>query len=359
MFTRIPRALMIAIVGVLTLGIALATAFLAVATPRHGVSAARVYGVADPTLLNEPAATQVAQLKAMKAMGMTSVRVDANWYWWQPTGPGSYEWATLDQTMASIHQVGLSADLIIDGCPPWAAVPAAAGDVFAQPASSAAFATYAAAVAARYGPEGAKDFEIGNEPNTQGSWEPTPNPAAYTADLKAAYAAIKAVDPSAVVLSGGLAPGYDTSTSYSPTTFLTDMYAHGAKGSFNGVGAHPYSFPAAPDTYEDWSAWSQMAATTTSLRSIMIANGDSAKKIWITEYGAPTIGPVAISEADQSTDLVQAIAQVKQVSYLGALYIYTWQDVDSVGVGNNGYGMLTNVGAQKLSYAAVTAALAR
>ena len=69
MFTRIPRALMIAIVGVLTLGIALATAFLAVATPRHGVSAARVYGVADPTLLNEPAATQVAQLKAMKAMG--------------------------------------------------------------------------------------------------------------------------------------------------------------------------------------------------------------------------------------------------------------------------------------------------
>jgi hypothetical protein len=350
---------MIAIVGVLTVAIGVGTAFLAVASPRHSATAARVYGVADPSLLNESAATQVAQLEAMKAMGMTSVRVDANWYWWQPTGPGSYDWATMDQTMQSIHEVGLSADLIIDGCPPWAAVPAAAGQEFAQPASPAAFATYAAAVAARYGPEGAKYFEIGNEPNTQGSWEPTPNPAAYTADLKAAYASIKAVDPSAVVLSGGLAPGYDTSTSYSPTTFLADMYADGAKGSFNGVGAHPYSFPAAPDTYETWSAWSQMEATTTSLRSIMIANGDSAKKIWITEYGAPTIGPVAISEADQSTELVQAITQVQQVSYLAAFYIYTWQDVPAVGVVNDGYGLLNAAGGQKLSYAAVTAALAK
>jgi hypothetical protein len=345
------------VVGVLTLGIGVATAFLAVATPRHSVTAARVFGVADPTLLNEPAATQVAQLEAMKAMGITSVRLDANWYWGQLNGPGTFVWAPLDEAMASIHKVGLSADLILDGCPPWASVPAANGAEFSQPASSAAFATWAKAVAARYGPEGAKYFEIWNEPNLVGSWAPTPNPAAYTADLKAAYAAIKAVDPSARVLSGGLAPTYDTSTTINPTTFLTDMYAHGAKGSFDGVGDHPYSFPAAPDTFESWSGWSQMAATASSMRSVMTANGDAAKKIWITEYGAPTVGPDAISEADQSEDLVQGIAQVKQVSYIGAFYIYTWQDVDSVGAGNDGYGMLTDTGAQKPSYAAVSAAL--
>ena len=39
--------------------------------------------------------------------------------------------------------------------------------------------------------------------------------------------------------------------------------------------------------------------------------------------------------------------------------IYTWQDVPSVGVVNDGYGMLNATGGQKLSYAAVTAALAR
>jgi hypothetical protein len=357
MFTRIPRILMIAIVAVLTVGIGLTTAFLAVATPRHAPTAARVFGVADPTLLNEPAATQVAQLEAMKAMGITSVRLDANWYWGQINGPGSFVWAPLDEAMASVHKVGLTADLILDGCPPWASVPAANGAEFSQPASPATFATWAQAVAARYGPLGAKYFEVWNEPNLVGSWAPTPNPAAYTQDLVAAYAAIKGVDPSAVVLTGGLAPTYNTSTTINATTFLTDMYADGAKGSFDGVGDHPYSFPAAPDTFESWSGWSQMEATASSMRSVMIANGDAAKKLWITEYGAPTTGPSAVSEADQSQDLTQAIAQVKQVSYIGSLYIYTWQDVDSVGVGNDGYGMLGDTGAQKLSYAAVTAAL--
>jgi polysaccharide biosynthesis protein PslG len=358
MFTRFPRILVLAVVGVLVLGIAVASAWnLTKTTKRTAVSTAAVYGFSDPTLLNDTAAVQVSQLEAMKAMGMTSVRFDANWYWAQPNGPGTYDWATLDQTMASVRQVGLTADLIIDGCPAWAAVPAAAGQEFAAPASSAALATYAAAIAARYGPEGAKYFEIGNEENTQGSWEPGPNPAAYTADLKASYTAIKAVDPSAVVLSGGLAPADDTATTYSPETFLADMYADGAKGSFDGVGDHPYSFPAAPDTFENWSAWSQMDATSTSLRSIMTANGDSAKKIWITEYGAPTIGPVAITETAQSQELVQAITQVKQVSYIGSFYIYTFQDVAAVGEVNDGYGVLTDNNIEKPSYAAVKAAL--
>ena len=33
-----------------------------------------------------------------------------------------------------------------------------------------------------------------------------------------------------------------------------------------------------------------MYQTSPSIRSIMVANGDSAKKIWITEFGAPTSG---------------------------------------------------------------------
>src|ERR1700722_5423223 len=155
MFTRIPRFLMIAIVGVLTLGIGVGTALLAVATPRHTAPAARVFGVADPTLLHESPAAQVAELKAMKAMGITSVRLDANWYYGEPA-PNTFAWGQLDQEMASVPQGGLSADLILGGCPPWASVPAANGAVFSQPASPAAFATWARDVAARYGPEGAK-----------------------------------------------------------------------------------------------------------------------------------------------------------------------------------------------------------
>ena len=77
-------------------------------------------------------AKQVQQLKAMKATGITSVRVDANWYGGQPNGPDSYDWTSLDQVVSSIDQVGLSVHLIIDGCPPWAAVSGARGNQFAD-----------------------------------------------------------------------------------------------------------------------------------------------------------------------------------------------------------------------------------
>ena len=312
-----------------------------------------VYGFAAPELESWSSSEQVQQLEAMKATGVTSVRVDADWSAVQPTGPDSYDWASLDQVMASIQEAGLTADLVIIRCPSWAAVSGADGNQFAQPASSAAYATYAAAVAKRYADEGADYFEIWNEPNNPGFWAPKPDPAAYTADLQAAYAAIKAVDPSAVVISGGLAPDVDSSTSYSQLTFLEDMYADGAGGSLDGVGYHPYSYPADPDDVIAGSGWSQMYQTTTSIRSIMVANGDSAKKIWITEFGAPTSGTDSVSDTDQSDELVQAISQVKQLSWVASFYIYTWED------SGDGFGLLTTAGAQKPAYSGVVSALSQ
>jgi hypothetical protein len=318
-----------------------------------GSPAATVYGFSAPELLGWSPTEQIRQLEAMKATGITSVRVDADWYGGQPDGPGSYDWTSLDQVVASIQKVGLAADLIIDGCPPWAAVSSAQGNQFAQPASPVAFANWAAAVAKRYDSKGAKYFEIWNEPNNPAFWAPKPDPAAYTADLKAAYTAIKEVDPSAIVISGGLAPEPNSSTSYDPLTFLTDMYADGAQGSFDGVGFHPYSYPNEPNTFNPGSAWSQMSQTSPSIRSIMAANGDSAKKIWITEFGAPTSGTTQnVSDAEQSNELVQAISQVKQLDWVGSFYIYTWLDAP-----DEGFGLLTVGGAQKPAYAAAVAAL--
>jgi polysaccharide biosynthesis protein PslG len=318
-------------------------------------SAATVYGYAAPEIASWSSAEQVQQLKAMKATGATSVRVDASWDTGQPDGPGSYDWTSLDQEMASIREAGLSADLIIDGCPSWAAVSGAQGNTYAQPTSSSEFASWAAAVSKRYGGQGANYFEIWNEPNNPDFWAPKPDPAAYTADLKAAYAAIKAVDSSAIVLSGALAPELDSSTSYAPLTFLEDMYEDGAGGSFDGLGYHPYSYPADPDTDIPQSAWSQMSQTSPSIRSIMAAHGDSAKKIWITEFGAPTSGASTnVSDADQSAELVQAISQVENLSWVASFYIYTWEDV-----AGEGFGLLTADGAQKPAYGAVAAALPR
>jgi polysaccharide biosynthesis protein PslG len=328
----------------------------AAAPPVAAISGATAYGFSAPELLLN-SSTQSSDLKAMKAVGATSVRVEANWYGMQPNGPSDNDWAPLDQVIAAIQAAGLTADLVIDGCPSWAAVSSAQGNSFAQPASPAQFATFAGSVAARYGSKGVSSFEIWNEPNISQFWAPKPDPAAYTADLVAAYAAIKAVDQSAVVLSGGLSPATDTSTSYDPRTFLSDMYADGAKGSFDGVGDHPYTYPLSPDDNNAGSAWSQMSQTSPSLRSIMTANGDSAKRIWITEYGAPTSGSSSVGETAQSTDLVEAISQVKQLSWIGSFYIYTWTDLSSLAATDNGFGLLTEDNTQKPAYAAVAAAL--
>jgi polysaccharide biosynthesis protein PslG len=114
----------------------------------------------------------------------------------------------------------MSADLVIDGCPPWAAVAGTNGDPYSQPASPAQFATWAAEVAARYSSRGVRTFEIWNEPNIVQFWRPKPNPAAYSADLVAAYAAIKTVDPSAFIISGGLARAVTNGTDYTAIDFL-------------------------------------------------------------------------------------------------------------------------------------------
>jgi hypothetical protein len=292
------------------------------------------------------------ELAGMKAMGLTSIRVDASWYITQAGGPDSYDWTPLDTAVSAIQSAGLTADLIIDQCPPWAAASGASGQ-FAQPASPTEFGNFAAAVAKRYYGMGAKYFEIWNEPNIAEFWSPAPDPAAYTADLKAAYTAIKAVVPSAVVITAGLAPAADGSDTLDTVTFVQDMYADGAQGYFDGIGDHPYTFPFAPDNVLLGSAWSEMAQTSTSLRSLMVAHGDSAKKIWITEYGAPTSGTDKnVSSDEQSNELVQVISQARQLGWIGSVYIYTWED-DS----GNGFGLLSADGQQKPAYAAVAAAL--
>ncbi len=318
------------------------------------------FGISDPELITEPTSVQAAQLAAMKAIGITSIRLEVNWDWVQYGGRKSFDWSQIDRVIKSVRSAEMSVDLIIDGCPPWAAVPAAQGDTSPQPASPDQYAAFAADVAARYGPRGVGMFEIWNEPNNEIFWQPRPNPAAYTADLKAAYAAIKKADPSALVISGGLAPETNDGTNINAIAFLQAMYADGAQGSFDALGYHPYSYPSLPDTYEPWSAWSQMDRTNPSIRSVMARNGDASKPIWITEVGAPSGGPDGVGLGPQAAALTQAIHDAQTTSWIGDLYLYTWQDGGlGSSISTDWFGLLTARGTPKPAYAAVAAAIGR
>ena len=297
---------------------------------------------------------QSGAVAAAHSIGIRWVRLEAVWSSVQPNGPGAYDWSVIDQSVEAAEAGGMQVDLIIDRAPTWAQTSSAVGNASAAPASATAYATYAAAVAAHYGPMGVSTYEIWNEPNVSSAFAPTPNPALYTAMLKDSYAGIKAVQPGATVLSGGLAPATDDATDINPVEFLSDMYADGAKGSFDALGYHAYSYPALADTYEAWSGWSQMSQTSPSIRSVMTANGDAQKQVWITEIGAPSAGPNGVGTAAQAEEMSQIIPNARATPWIGGIFVYQYQDAAT---NPDYFGLLNADGSQKPAWAALAAAI--
>jgi hypothetical protein len=202
---------------------------------------------------------------------------------------------------------------------------------------------------------GVNAYEIWNEPNIVAFWTPAPNPSLYTSMLKDAYASIKAVQPDSTVISGGLAPAADDSAGdIAPVEFLQDMYADGAEGSFDGLGYHAYSYPALPNTFESWSGWDELDQTTPSIRSVMAANGDAGKKVWITEIGAPSAGPNGVGTTDQAAEVTQAVAGAKASPWIAAMFFYTYEDAP---IDPDYFGLLNADGSPKPAWAALAAAI--
>ncbi|HWA64733.1 MAG TPA: hypothetical protein VG866_02705, partial [Candidatus Paceibacterota bacterium] len=160
-----------------------------------------------------------------------------------------------------------------------------------------------------------------------------------------------------------------------PIDFLSELYQDGGKIFFDGVGFHPYSYPALPSYTQAWNAWSQMNDTNPSLRGIMSANGDSSKKIWLTEFGAPTNGPGITASVDdarlyQSPDHVTEDLQAKMVtdaarlaqgySWAGPLFFFTYKDTGTASNSiENFFGLVRYDGSKKPAYDALEQVLAK
>jgi hypothetical protein len=332
----------------------------AVTAARQAKKHTVVFGISDPALINERAKVQTAQLAKMRSIGISSIRLDANWDWVQFGGPQSFDWTQLDQEIHAARAAKMSVDLVIDGCPPWAAPAGTGKDLAPAPASASQFATWAADVASRYAPQGVNDFEIWNEPNDTKFWQPKPSTTFYTTMLKDSYQAIRKVDKSAFIIAGGLAPVAGSGGSITAISFLRGIYQHGAKPYFNAVAVHPYSFPALPGTFESWSAWSQMSQTSPSIRSVMTQFKDSGKPIWITEFGAPSNGPSGVGAAGEAAELKAAIGLSKSTRWIGALYVYTWQDTGTnARTDADWFGLINSKGQVKAAYKAVAKALGK
>ena len=160
---------------------------------------------------------------------------------------------------------------------------------------------YVAQLAARYKGR-IQAYEIWNEPNIDREWGGPPSAREYTALLKVSYQAIKRADPGAIVITAGLSPTtHDGPQARPDAVFYREMYAAGAKGSFDMLGVHAAGFIAEPEadpgdvaaspalTNNDPSP-AELKRTyafrhVEDVREIMVDNGDADKRISIMEMG--------------------------------------------------------------------------
>ncbi len=229
-----------------------------------------------------------ATLDDARALGVGWIRLDLAWPDIQPNSAGEFDWSAFDKTVAEARSRDLQLLAILAYTPAWAR-PADCTTEKCVPADPHAFASFAAAAARRYAGKGVHTWEIWNEPNISRFWQPAPDPVAYTRLLGLTAHAIRQADPSAFVISGGLAPAA-ASQGVPQLEFLDQICALGANRLVDAIGYHPYSYPALASSPVSWSAWSQIAGTSTSFATILARHGTPAAKIWATEYGAPTSG---------------------------------------------------------------------
>lgn len=317
------------------------------------------------TLYGLPSKELAHRLDDMKSLGISWLRLDFDWNHIQPDGPTRYNWSETDTVISAAQARNLQLLPIITYTAPWARHSDCRDSPVCRPADPTQFATFARAAASRYASRGIHHWEIWNEPNMTIFWQTQPNAAHYTALLRATYTQIKSADKSATVLLGGLA-SIDHADGVPQLEYLNAVYAAGGKGYFDAVAYHPYSFPVPASYKAIWNAWSKMDFTSPSVRSIMRANGDSSKKIWITEYGAPTNGPGPIAtttnynltktpdhvnEALQAAMVTDMVRSVKAAPWIAAAFWYSYKD-EGTDANNteNFYGLLRANGSAKPAY---------
>lgn len=233
-------------------------------------------------------------LRLVREAGFSWVVQLLEWREVEPA-PGRKVWEYPDVLVQGCEYYGLNLALRLDHPPNWAVQPAGDEQV---PVDVTAYARFVREVAERYRHR-VQAYIIWNEPNLSEEWlGQRPDPAAYTALLKAAYHAVKAADSEAIVVSAGLAPTNELSDqAVDDRVYLQNMYEVAARHYFDVLGAHPYGFAYSPDDLSEAHEGLNFARLS-QIRDIMIRNGDKTKPVWATEMGW-TVSTVPESKAWQ------------------------------------------------------------
>jgi hypothetical protein len=202
--------------------------------------------------------SQERQLAAIDAAGIRVVRGGVVWDAVQRCAECNFSWDMYDPWFAALSRHRIHLHAILGFSARWAS--SRGDDQMAPPRRDADFASFARAVAARYGrsgsfwaehpalaPEPILTYEIWNEQNSRGFW-PQDGPAAprrYASLFRASLDTITTVDRDATVVVGGLARADTTvdGIQFASQSFVAEMLASepGLRSRQFGIGLHPYN----------------------------------------------------------------------------------------------------------------------
>jgi polysaccharide biosynthesis protein PslG len=285
---------------------------------QRGVDTDLTWGIPDQDF----APTQAA----ITDIGAQWVRLTILWNEGEPQQKGSYNTKTLnkwDKAVATAQAAGANIVATVGRSPSWAS---GSTNQYMPPQDPADYADFVSFLANRY--EGKVDvWEIWNEQNSTRFWPTGPDAAEYTRLLQAAYPAVKAADPAALVAFGGLA--------YSDFFYVGQAYKAGVKGYFDIMATHPYS-----DQYSPEYKWYAAPGVLTiksfdayrEVRRRMLVNGDD-KPIWFTEFGwsSCTTAARCVTSEQQASYLTRALCMMEQDPYVQVALWYNlrnnhWND---------------------------------
>ncbi|MFC7527339.1 cellulase family glycosylhydrolase [Actinoplanes sp. GCM10030250] len=301
-----------------------------------------VAGLAFPGsgILYKPAAVAESMLDRTTALGAGWVRFDAAFAEMSPER-GTIKWSGLDRLVQAARDRGLKVLLAIGTTPSWAR-PAGTdwnhGPV--DEAGRATFRAFAVEAATRYRGKVAA-YEIWNEPNLGGSWNPQPSPAAYLSLLSTTSAGIRSADPDADVISGGTGPSEPGEKALEPLPWYRALYAGGLRSMIDGVAVHPWPHSDRVDVGE--------MAQSFEIRKVMDANGDATKLIWGTETGVPTAGAYSITESAQAAVIPKLYDRWNALPHHGPLFYYTLTDNGGTNR-EDAFGLLRVNGSEKPAF---------
>ena len=272
------------------------------------------------------------ELRAMRRAGVQTLRVPFYGARAQPSETGPLGLAHEDEIVLSAAKARLRVLPTVLTVPNWGRE--TNSELFSGPTAKGLdfYARYVRALVARYGPKGTlwtehpeviampvRKWQLWNEPLTRAFWFEGSRNAAYIALLRAATPAIRAADPRAKVVLGGLVSG----------TGLRTVYQQGARELFDEVAIHPFTFKV-----------SNVLRLVGGARQAMIENGDRAKPILLTEVAWPSAYKKVpnrssygfeVTEREQATKVRSAFRQLaryrKRLKISGVVWA-SWLSID-------------------------------